>query len=75
MTTNIWHKWWQEYRKSVGEARQKHHFNQLNQELMTLLQHRSDTAQRLVNLQKVKHPGQSESWYLDKVIFDLKREA
>ena len=67
MTNNIWHKWWQGYRESNRS-------NQLQHELMTLLHDRSDTAQRLVNLEKVKHPDQLESWYLDKVIYDLKRE-
>ena len=75
MTTNIWNKWWQGYRQSVCAARQRHYSNQLHQELMTLVHNRSDTVQKLVNLQKVKHPGQSESWYLDKVIFELKKEA
>ena len=36
---------------------------------------KSDTAQRLIDLEKIKHPGQPESWYLDKVVYDLKREA
>ena len=60
---------------ALHKANQRHRFNQLHKELMTLLHDRSDTAQRLVNLQKVKHPGQSESWYIDKVIYDLRREA
>ena len=68
MTTNILSKWWQQVRESDRS-------NQLHHELMILLHGRSDTAQRLVNLEKIKHPGQSESWYLDKVIYDLKREA
>ena len=68
MTTAIWNKWWQEYRESVC-------MNQLHHELMLLLHGQFDTAQRLIDLEKVKHPGQSESWYVDKVIYDLRREA
>ena len=68
MTTNVWNRLWQEYRESDRS-------NQLHHELMLILHNRSDTAQQLVELEKVKHPGQSESWYLDKVIYDLRREA
>ena len=68
MTTNIWNKWWQGYRESERS-------NQLQHELTSLLHNRLDTAQRLIDLQKAKHPGQLESWYLDKVIYDLEREA
>ena len=32
-----------------------------------------DTAQRLVDGEKRRNPGQPENWYLDKVIYDLKR--
>ncbi|MDY6936528.1 MAG: site-2 protease family protein [Cyanobacteriota bacterium] len=31
------------------------------------------TAQRLIDLEKRKNPSQPESWYLDKVLYDLKR--
>ena len=75
METNILNKWWQGYRQSVYETSQRHRSNELHHELMSLLHNRTDTAQRLVNLEKIKHPGQSESWYLDKVIYDLRREA
>ena len=68
MKTNILNKWWQGYRESDSS-------NKLQHELTILLHDRSDTAQRLINLEKIKHPGQSKSWYLDKVIYDLKREA
>ncbi len=29
----------------------------------------------IINLAKIKHPGQSKNWYLDKVIYDLKRSS
>ncbi len=68
MTNNILNKWWQEYREADRSSK-------LHHELMTLVHDRPDTAQRLVDLEKIKHPGQSESWYLDKVVYDLRREA
>jgi hypothetical protein len=66
MTTNILNGWWQKYRET-GYCNQQYH------ELLILLHGQSDTAERLINLEKIKHPGQSKSWYLDKVIYDLKR--
>lgn len=68
MTTNTLKNWWQQYRAANRSQELQH-------ELMILLHGQSDTARRLINLEKVKHPGQSENWYLDKVIYDLKREA
>ena len=68
MKTNIINKWWQEYRE-VDRCTRLHY------ELMILLHGQSDTVRRLVNLEKNLHPGQLESWYLDKVIYDLKRAA
>ena len=68
MTTNILNRWWQQYREVDR-------YNKLHHELTILLHGQSDTARRLIDLEKIKHPGQSESWYLDKVIYDLRREA
>jgi hypothetical protein len=68
MTTKILNKWWQKYREANRS-------NQLHHELMILLHGQSDTAQRLIDLEQIKHPGKSKSWYLDKVIYDLRREA
>ncbi|NES71938.1 MAG: hypothetical protein F6K24_45425 [Okeania sp. SIO2D1] len=33
----------------------------------------SGTAQRLINQAKLNTPGKSECWYLEKVLYDLKR--
>ncbi|MGL5804755.1 MAG: hypothetical protein ACRC2R_07705 [Xenococcaceae cyanobacterium] len=33
----------------------------------------AETADRLIRGEKIKHPDRSESWYLEKVIYDLKR--
>jgi len=32
-----------------------------------------ETAERLVAAERAKHPGKSEHWYLEKVLYDLKR--
>lgn len=32
-----------------------------------------DVAERLIRLEKLQHPGKSERWYLEKVIYDLQR--
>lgn len=68
MTTKILNDWWQQYREAT-------HSNRLYRELLTLVRGQCDIAERLINLEKIKHPGQSESWYLDKVIYDLRRSA
>jgi hypothetical protein len=68
MTTKILETWWQQYREVK-------YCNHLENELFNLLHGQSNTAKRLIDLEKIKHPGQSESWYLDKVIYDLRRAA
>ena len=68
MKTNVIHKWWQGHRES-------NRFSKLRHELMILSHGQSETMERLVNIEKIKHPNQPESWYLDKVIYDLRREA
>ncbi|BAZ86948.1 hypothetical protein [Dolichospermum compactum] len=32
------------------------------------------TAKRLINNLKIKHPGKSDRWYIEKAIFDLERD-
>ena len=32
------------------------------------------TAERLINHLKIKHPGKSDNWYIEKAIFDLERD-
>ncbi len=45
----------------------------LRRELLNRVHSREDTANRLIALAKQQNPGKSESWYLEKVIWDLKR--
>ncbi len=32
------------------------------------------TLDRLIKRQKEKNPGQSETWYLDKILYDLQKD-
>ncbi|MEM6755252.1 MAG: hypothetical protein AAF630_20050, partial [Cyanobacteria bacterium P01_C01_bin.38] len=43
----------------------------LRRKLLNLVHH--DTADRLISSAKHQHPGKSERWYLEKVIYDLQR--
>jgi hypothetical protein len=45
----------------------------LRKELINLVRGSHDIAERLVNSEKHKNPGKPENWYLEKVIYDLKR--
>ncbi|HBE18177.1 MAG TPA: hypothetical protein DEG17_16455 [Cyanobacteria bacterium UBA11149] len=44
----------------------------LNRELLQIVRDR-DIASRLVMSAKLNYPGKSEEWYLEKVIYDLRR--
>jgi hypothetical protein len=43
----------------------------LRRKLLNLVHH--DTADRLISSAKRQHPGKSERWYIEKVIYDLQR--
>lgn len=47
---------------------------ELESKLLLLLNHEQNTAQRLVHLAMQHNPGQTERWYLEKVIWDLERD-
>lgn len=64
----IFNRWYRNYRQAMTRS-------QLRSELYALVHGQKDTAQRLIDLEQVRHPGHSESWYLDKVIYDLRRSA
>lgn len=69
MSTHTIQSWWQQYREAVR-------CSNLREELRLLYGGTGDkeaTAQRLINLEKYIHPGESESWYLEKVIYNLRR--
>jgi len=52
--------------------------NQLRIRCKALLNLPSDeadrTLDRLIERQKEKHPGKSEEWYLDKILYDLEKD-
>lgn len=70
MTTHTIQSWWQQYREAVR-------CSNLREELRLLLYgatgDEEGTAQRLIDVEKSSHPGESESWYLEKVIYNLRR--
>ncbi|WP_414621841.1 hypothetical protein [Calothrix sp. CCY 0018] len=43
----------------------------LRRKLLNLVHY--DTADRLISSAKRQHPGKSERWYIEKVIYDLQR--
>ncbi len=47
---------------------------QLQSQLLNLLQGDVPTAKRLLQQQRRMHPGKSDNWYLEKVIWDLERD-
>ena len=66
MVTTLLNTW----RRNAGEAAI---CRPLNRELLTLVHGQKATADRLVNLEKLQHPGHTEHWYLEKCIYDLQR--
>ncbi len=46
----------------------------LQGDLLTLLRGDTATAKRLLKQQRQQHPGKSDNWYLEKVIYDLERD-
>ena len=47
--------------------------NSLQRQLMTIVHGDRTTADRLVSYEKRRNPGKTEQWYLEKVIYDLRR--
>ena len=70
MSTHTIQSWWQNHRE-------KTRCSNLREELRLLLYGGTGDeevmAQRLIDVEKSIHPGQLESWYLDKVIYNLRR--
>ena len=63
---NILSNWYQQ----VSETAK---LNSLRRELLTLVHAEQDTADRLISTERYRQPGKSETWYLEKVIYDLRR--
>ncbi|MEH2276673.1 MAG: hypothetical protein V7K40_18265 [Nostoc sp.] len=47
---------------------------ELQKRLLVLLHGDVTTAKRLLRQQRHSHQGQSDNWYLEKVIYDLERD-
>ncbi|NJP08972.1 MAG: site-2 protease family protein [Leptolyngbyaceae cyanobacterium RU_5_1] len=57
---------WQLFPKDAG-------ITPLRKQLLNLVKQRQETAEQLVALEKAKNPGKPERWYLEKIIYDLRR--
>ena len=72
MSTRTLKSWWQNRREAVR-------CSELREELRLMLYgatgNEEAQIQKLVNFERAKHPGKMESWYLDKVIYSLRRFA
>jgi hypothetical protein len=68
MTTNVVAGWYNQY-LDVATC------NRLRRELLTLVHGQQDTAERLILAERRKNPGKSKRWYLEKVIYDLRRNS
>ena len=71
MSTHTIQSWWQQYRETIR-------CSNLREELRLLLYggtgDEEATAKRLIDVERSRHPGESESWYLDKVIYNLRKK-
>jgi hypothetical protein len=63
LSTSDWKK------TAVGTVRRS-----TRQKLMTLLNGDRKTVERLLENVRFRYPGQTENWYWEKVIYDLKRD-
>ena len=63
---------WQQSRRGKGST------NALRREARRLLHTNTDSANEIIDRQikllQEKHPGRSEEWYLEKMIYDLERD-
>lgn len=46
----------------------------LQKKLLRMLHHDQATVDRLLRSAEYRHPGRSQQWYLEKVIYDLERD-
>ena len=67
MSNNNSSTWWEIYREAVNVTKHYH-------QLVALVNNRKDIAQQMVNSEKRKYPGKTESWYLTKIIKELQQD-
>jgi len=72
---NSSNKWNQRFSQIKRKASDNSSFSgrEWNQ-LLLKVQGDTPTAERLINNLKIKHPGKSDKWYIEKAIFDLERD-
>jgi len=63
---------WNQNRQGLGKS------NKLRQQARKMLHAAPDAADEIVDRQlralQKRHPGQTEEWYLEKIIYDLERD-
>jgi hypothetical protein len=67
MTTNVLSQWYRNYRETSACSK-------LRRELLSMV-HSEDTLERLINLEKRNNPGKPDLWYLEKIVYNLRRGA
>ncbi len=72
----VWHQ-----RRQLGSGRRSHNSRslrpqqrQLERKLLKLLGGDSNTANRLIQQSRLKHPDKHLDWHWEKVIYDLERD-
>ena len=68
MATKISNTWWESYREVVQVSERY-------RQLVRLVDNCEEVAQSMINLEKNKNPGKAESWYLNKIIDELKQQS
>lgn len=60
--------------RSPNTSRRQVSIKPQNKKLSRLCAGDRQVAERLLNHLRKKHPGQTEQWYVDKVVYDLERD-
>jgi hypothetical protein len=61
---------WQESRQTTGIRRGSN----LDRDLLAAVKGDTKLAERLLEQARFKYPGKSETWYVEKVIYDINRD-
>ncbi len=62
-------------RKSIGFTHKHKGGDGVTRELLMATKGDRALAQRLLNHVRQKHPGKSQTWYIEKVLYDLERDG
>lgn len=65
MALNSSKSWWDNYRETVKTTKRFY-------ELVSLVDNREDVARNMISMAKSRYPGETELWYLDKLVKEQK---